>query len=461
MYNFINNEDGLNFMIRLSKIILLFVLIVLISCKKKTNTALIDNTLPDTDILHALYQDTFTFNLKTQKIDSIRIYNDGFKYLGSNQDPVFGRTDAELYTHFSLPNNITNVAFPEDAVVDSAKIILVFTENFVGDTTTPLKYQAFALSEDMLVSQNYYSNKVFSFYSTPLSDIVLKLKIWKGYKTIQIPVYNGFAQSVISNPQYLVNNTTLQNTYKGFCITTKNSVLNATGLQGSLMKVDLANELSGFYVYYHTGNPPALKESKAYQFSFNNSNSVRHNRFQFDYTSGANVYLFNQLNGNQASTTQNVFVKGLNGTRVYVDIPALKNLRTLGNFSINRAEVSFNVDKSFIPTVGFYNPPAAMSLLALDSAGNELFTIDQFYSSGSFVGYDGNLNNEVYKFNISRYVQQILSGKLKYYGLVLVATDPQITLTARKDFFAARVVLGGSQHPTLKPVLKLYYTPVP
>lgn len=440
-----------------------FILLVIlfISCKKNVNKSLIDNTLPDNDILHALYQDTFSIFLKTQRIDSVQSYNDGFKYLGSNQDPVFGRTDAELYTHFSLPNNITNVAFPADAVVDSAKIILVFTENFVGDTSTSLRYEVYALSENMQTGINYYSNKTLSYYPTPLSITNTKPIKYKGYKTIQIPIYKGFAQSIISNPQYLLDNTIFQNTYKGFYITTKNSSLNPTTLQGALMKVDLSNEVSGFYVYYHTGNPPALKTSEVYQFMFNNNYSVRFNHLNYDYSSGANVYLYNQLNGNYSSAAQNVFVKGLNGTRVLVDIPALKNLHNIGNFSINRAEVVFQVDKNFIPTTGFYDPPIAMSLLALDSAGNEMFTLDQYYSNNSFVQYDGNLNNNTYTFNISRYVQHIILGKQKYYGLALVATDPKTSLTARKDFFAARVVLGGYQHPTLKPKLKLYYTPIP
>jgi hypothetical protein len=229
------------------------------------------------------------------------------------------------------------------------------------------------------------------------------------------------------------------------------------------MKIDLGNEVSGFYVYYHTGNPPALKESKVYQFSFNNSNSVRVNHFNYDYSSGANSYLYNQLNGNYASASQNVFVKGLNGTKVYVDFPSLKNLSKLGNYSINRAEVVFKVDKSFISNDVFYAPPIGMSLLALDSAGREIFTIDQYNSNNSLLSYGGTYDKDKgeYVFNISRYIQWILSGKMRYYGMVLVATDPKITLTARKDFFAARVVLGGYKHPTLKPVLKLYYTPIP
>jgi hypothetical protein len=68
--------------------------IILIACKKNNNKVLVDNTLPNTDILNAYYTDTFSIYLKTKKIDSIRIYNDGFKFLGSNQDPAFGRTDA-------------------------------------------------------------------------------------------------------------------------------------------------------------------------------------------------------------------------------------------------------------------------------------------------------------------------------------------------------------------------------
>jgi hypothetical protein len=195
----------------------------------------------------------------------------------------------------------------------------VFTESFVGDTSTPLRYQTYLLNEDMLSSQNYYSNKTFNYIPTSLSDITTKPIKFKGFKTIQIPIFTGFAQSVISNPQYLVNNTTLQSMYKGFYITTKNTPLNPTTNQGALMKIDLANEVSGLYIYYHTGNPPALKESKVYQFTFNNNGSVRMNHLIYNYSSGANVYLYNQLIGNYASASQNVFLKGLNGTRVFVD----------------------------------------------------------------------------------------------------------------------------------------------
>lgn len=442
---------------------LLPILLIILSCKKNKNSYLIDNTLPATDILNTLYTDTFTVFLKTQKIDSVRIYNDGFKFIGSNQDPIFGRTDAELYTHFSLPNNVSNVAFPADAVVDSAKIILVFTENFTGDTSTPQRYQCYLMSEDMNTSSIYYSTKTFSFIPTPLGDITTKPIRFNGFKTIQIPVFKGFAQSVISAPQYLINNATLQSTYKGFYITTKNTSLNPSSAQGALMKVDLSNPVSGFYVYYHTGIPPALKESKVYQFSFNNASTVRMNHFIYNYAAGAYTYLYNQLTGNMNSAKQNVFVKGLNGTRVFVDFPSIKKLSALGHFSIHRAEMIIKVDKSFVPSNGFYQPPAAMSLLALDSAGNEVFTIDQYQSNQAFLSYGGTYQSTTgeYTFNISRYIQHIISGKMKYYGMVLVATDPNITLTPRKDFFSARAVLGGYQHPSLKPVLRIYYTPIP
>ncbi|MBK6985382.1 MAG: DUF4270 family protein [Bacteroidetes bacterium] len=47
----------------------------------------------------------------TQSVASVRTYNDQYKYLGSNLDPVFGRTDASIYTNFSISNNLTNISF--------------------------------------------------------------------------------------------------------------------------------------------------------------------------------------------------------------------------------------------------------------------------------------------------------------------------------------------------------------
>ncbi len=440
----------------------IFLVLIVASCKKNTKY-LTDNVMPPGDILNGNFQDTFQVVMKTLRYDSIKTYNDGFKYLGSNQDPVFGRTDASIYTNISIPNNVTNITFPADAIIDSAKIMLVFTQSFVGDTSTVLRYQIHTLTEDLHYDSTYYTTHKFKYDPITLADVYAKPFTYKGFQAIQIPIYKGFAQSIIANSQYLTDNTTFQNIYKGLYITTKNTSLNPSSQQGSLMKIDLANAISGFYIYYHTGNPIDLKESTTYQFVFNNSASTRVNHIDYNYLSGANIYLSQQLSGNITSCTQNVYLKGLNGTRVFVDFPTLKNIIQTNSVSINRAEVVVKVDNSFISNTTFYAPPSGISLLAIDSANNEMFTIDQYNSTYAYLQYGGtyDADNHQYVFNISRFIQQVLTGKRKYYGMYLVATDPTITLTARKDFFAARVVLGGYKNTALQPKLRIAFTSVP
>jgi len=134
----------------LKKIITYIVLLVFVftSCKdskfkiknnyKKANTTMGTDVQPESDALNTTVSDTTTFEIHTVRYDSSRSYPDQFKYLGSNQDPVFGRTNASIYTNFSMPSGVTNVSFGEDVVLDSAELILTFTQNFVGDSTTPL-----------------------------------------------------------------------------------------------------------------------------------------------------------------------------------------------------------------------------------------------------------------------------------------------------------------------------------
>ncbi|HRD37867.1 MAG TPA: DUF4270 family protein, partial [Bacteroidia bacterium] len=126
------------------KFIQAFVLILVIaflSCKKKQNTTLGTDVQPEIDELNVEISDTATIQAHTIIHQQARSFQDQFKYLGSNQDPVFGRTNASVYTNLSLPNNVSNISFGEDAVLDSAEIVIAFTQNFIGDSTNAMYYQ--------------------------------------------------------------------------------------------------------------------------------------------------------------------------------------------------------------------------------------------------------------------------------------------------------------------------------
>ncbi|MBK6983686.1 MAG: DUF4270 family protein [Bacteroidetes bacterium] len=93
---------------------ILLSLILVFSCKKKEPEApsvIGLDVQPENDLVGVTITDSVSLYMFTQSVASVRTYNDQYKYLGSNLDPCFGRTDASIYTNFSISNNLTNISF--------------------------------------------------------------------------------------------------------------------------------------------------------------------------------------------------------------------------------------------------------------------------------------------------------------------------------------------------------------
>ena len=443
----------------------LLLTVIMFNCKKnKFKTGLTPSmsadVQPESDILNAVYSDSTTFQIHTIENDSARSFQDQFKYLGSNQDPVFGRTNASIYTNFSMPSGVTNVSFGDDVVLDSAEFIITFTQNFVGDTTTPLLYEIHQLTQALDKTKSYYMHSTVPYSSTKLSSARRRITKTGNFYTIRLPLDKTFASAVVSNPAYLINGTTFQSTYKGFYITTRNTALNPS-VTGALMKIDLDNTTSGVYMYYHNGGPSSLKEPKTYRFPFSGDNASRFNNVSYDPLSGGNSLLVDQIiTGDSSKGRQNIFLKGVGGTKAVIRLPYLKNYSSSEPIAVNRAEFIFKVDQSFISATGKYEPPLQVSLVAIDGAGKEVFIKDQFYSEQKFGGAYDPLNKQ-YVFNIARHVQDIMSGKLENYGFYLVVANPDRNYVVRRDDKAERVVFGGLDNSFYKPTFRLTYVRFP
>lgn len=447
--------------------LLLCVLIAFASCKKDKSILGVDGQ-PENDGLNASFCDTAIITAFTKKTDSIISFNDKLKYLGSNQDPTFGRMDVGLYMNANIPNGVTFVSFGDDANLVSSEIILVVnTINFVGDQSTALTYSVFALDSVLDNSRPYFTsntrlhnkNSLLGVYTGTYSVLDSKL-------VLRIPIDNNFAKSILNNPQYLIDNSTFLSKYKGFYITAAGSNLNpgtSAGAQGVIAHFNLEDPLSGFYLRYQKGTPSATKENLSFRFQFSGSNALRFNTVKFDASTG-NYLLNNQLNGDSILGNQNLFLKGLGATRIKLKIPFLDYLKNYADtvpLAINRAEFSFYVDPSFLGVVGsgvYYTPPK-LALLPLDSLGKETYAIDQLSTTDFNLRYGGDFDatNNRYVFNIARHVQAILNKEKKNWGFHLVVADPERTEVIRRDNIAERVVLAGNNHPTLRPRFKVTY----
>jgi len=445
-----------------------FILIVLaldiLSCKKKQDTTLGTDIQPESDMLLAEISDTATIQMHSIKHPKSKSYQDQFKYLGSNQDLFFGRTNASIFTNFSIPNGVTNISFGNDAILDSAELVLTFTQSYVGDTTNAPLYEVFQLTQSLDKTASYYMDTMLTYNSNPIASAKRRISKTSGFFTIRLPLNSAFASDIINNPQYLTDNTALHSVYKGFFITTKNTNdLNPNTKPGSLMKIDLDNTVSGVYVYYHNGSFPSSKQPKQYRFPFSGDQSSRFNNIEYLPNSGGTNLLTEQILLNDTNKgKQALFLKGVGGTKLVLRLPHLKNYSDSCPIAVNRAEVTLKVDPSYISSLGNYEPPPQISLVALDESGREIYIKDQYYSA-DLLKFGGNYDpvNKQYVFNMSRHVQDIVSGKIANYGFYVVVANPDKLYVIRRDTRAERVVFGGTDNATYKPGFKLTFIRFP
>jgi hypothetical protein len=439
-------------------IFLIFSCIIFFGCKKDHSVLGVD-VQPESDGLSAVFSDTCRVSAYTVKYDSIPSFNERYRFLGSNQDPVFGRTDVGLYLNSSIPNGITNVNFGDNATLVSSEIILALSGvEYVGTGTTSLTYSVFPVTTTLDRAKVYYTNNSSLHTATAaLGSFTGTFSLLNGKLVLRIPMDNAYAGAVLSNTLLLENNSVYQNNYKGFYVTAEGSFLNPSTSQGNIAKFDLDDAVSGFYLYYHNGVPT---ESKEYRFSFSGSDAVRFNTVKYQPLSGGHALLTKQIleKDTVSAPKQNLFLKGLGGTKLKVFLPGLKNFADSSPVAVNRAEIVFNLDPSFVSSGGLYTAPPRAALLPIEPDGRETYAQDQLTDAdlARYGGYYDYTNNR-YVFNIARHVQAILRGTKKNYGFYLVVADPSPLVTARRDNFAERIVLAGTAHSTLKPKFSLSY----
>ena len=430
---------------------------------KKDHSILGADVQPESDALNTSFTDTSSiFAFTTKYTIPIASFNDGYKYIGSNQDPVFGRTDIGLYCNANT--NLTNVSFGLDANLVSAELIFAIPINsdFVGDSATHLTYSVYPITTAISPSTVYYTtNDSLHNKNTPIGGGKVGYSTYNGSYVVRIPIDFNFANGILMNPQYLTDNTAFNAKYKGFYITTKTSPLNLSSPQGIIAKFNLDDANSGFFLRYVNGSPSSVKDYKSFQFKFSGSNAARFNTSVYQ----PSVYGISSLQQQYTNTDtsfgrQNLFLKGMGGTRLKMYIPNLDYIKKYSDtvrLAINRAEIVLNIDPSFSFSTQYY-PAPKLALLPLDSLGRENYALDQLTST-DFARYDGNYDSDRqrYVFNIARHVQGLINGNVKNYGFYVVVADGNRIYTARRDNFINRVVLSGSDNTTLKPKFNLTF----
>lgn len=416
----------------------LFIFFVFIySCKEPDNVGL--NVLPKSDLSSLSYSDTSSLQTSVVKEDSILATGNSANLVGAIHDDKFGDSKASFYTQVLLSS--VGIDFGSKRVCDSIILTLAYS-GYYGDTTAAHNFEVDRLNEYISSDSNYYSTKSFHT-SDPLgtlttSDIHPHDSVMvNGINTaphLRFPLYNSDS-SIFCNPtsNLYTTNSAFLSFFNGICIKDVSSP--ATG--GSILYFTLTDTMSKITVYYN--------DSLSFSFFFpittstNLAETVNH--FEHNNYSGAIfVNNFNDINFGK----DRCYIQSMAGVKTKVEFPFLKNLVQNGNVSINKAEFTVTIDNT---TTATYAAHSSLFLVGIDSAGKSFFLPDYVSSTATFGGAQ---NSGTYTFLVTRYIQQILSGKRTDYGLYLVAAGAAVN--------ANRTVIGGSNNATFPMKLKLSYT---
>ncbi len=421
---------------------LLFLLIS--SCTKELSPIGMDLLNP-LDLLSMGYTDTVQIKAYSIPEDSVYTRNLTYAQVGSMYDPVFGRTNATFYSQ--LFTSTTSLRFGTSPIFDSAYLYLPFKSSY-GDTLSNMTLHVYALTEGIIDSLHSYSNTTLTYdQANPLGEITFQPKphdstFYSGQKQapmLRIPINSNFGNYILSaDTNSLNNNTEFVKYFKGICVVAEPQ--NTPG-KGCIVTFSMPSDYSRIQMYYHN-----TEDTLSYSFAITTDCS----RFQnYDHNGYAEAVplLKEQLLGNTSPGQQFLFAQGMAGVKIKIEFPYLNKWFDTEKIVVNDAQLILgNASVSDV----FANP-SAVTLRGVGESGttSPYSVIDETENSAYFDG-TFNMSTNSYRFRLTRYIQQVLTGQVSNKGLHLIIPSA--------SYVGTRLVLNGTESPQSDLKLYLRYT---
>ncbi len=412
---------------------ILMLLAFTIGCTKIDTTTLGENLIPAVDNIHTF--DT-TYSITAVNYDSAQcdtIQRADLQALGMiSNDPLFGTTQANIYTEFKpeyFPYNFP-AADANTIEIDSAVIVLHYSHSF-GDTNMLQKVNVYQLSDSFDLSKNFSSCQVLgydssvllgqkSYYPWVLKDSVHAYNE-QAANQLRIPVSKSFIQNFINDSaQIFRSDADFKSYFKGFAVVPDK----ATGGQ-ALNYFDFTTSRLSIYMRYMKSG---VADTSVVNFALSNSSGLS-NSIVHDYGSSEVANHLSQ----PASGDSLVFIQTSPGSYALLTIPALSGL---SNRVINSAEIIVDQVYSTDSYNNIFTPPANLYVelkdpfinngeyipIPCDFSASELQNGFQ-YMGGQMINTTNSSGQSIaeYHLNITRYVQSIVTKGKQDFTLKLSA----------------------------------------
>lgn len=459
-------------------------LVIYTSCAKLDTTTLGTDLIPAVDNIHTFQT---ILNVQTDNLlmnDSTRMFNQDYPIGVIANDPEFGKTAAATY--FTLEPTVFGT-YPflkkDSVVIDSLILSLAFTSQYgdsnsvqtfevreIDQSASFLKTEVYKINHpEFPTVPNLLGSKQVNFLT--LNDSVRYANYKDTVKTLnelRIPLDTNFARRFINYDTTVFRNDSIFKTrFKGFELKVNEA---ASPLMSSLAYFSLTNNDRTKMTFYCRVMRNGKWDTISPKFVFSNDPRAT----IINRTPGG-AYLTNLQNGSSGND-ELLYIQSNPGSYAKLTIPGID---TMNNRVIHLAELI--AEK--IPSAGenVFAPPKYLFLDALNSAGDTAYTIrHDFIPSDQEPGYDvsvfgGGYNNGRYVFNISRYIQKIVTNHEQNYSLRLyapfsaepyyingngaVSSTPTYILI-NKPIGSGRVVLGGGANATKPLRLRIIYSKI-
>ncbi len=434
-------------------------------------------------------------------LDSARLYAADNHLVGAiTNDPLFGKTTASLF--FEMKPAVYPYYIPgnkDSLVVDSAVLILSYSGVY-GDSTKPLTLRLSEIDKntplDPLISYavNYPPASPVNIGASMAAPVTVDIRrltdsvnnrFENARNQIRIKLNSAqatrFIKSYDSTTAYR-SDSLFRTYFAGFALTA-----DASGGANALLKINLLDTNSKFNLYFSTSSTGATtRDTSVAKFNFVSGNAGHFNRIIRDKSASEAATHFTTT----SKPDSLVYVQTSPGSYIRVRIPGLQ---ALSNRIIHRAELIAEQvphDPTILTVEPFMLPPRYLLLSRYDSSIKTLKNIPNDYSISSegtpnistFGGYlsfksiNGYDKVGAYTFDLSRYVQGIVTRKDTSYTLRITApsndslkyTPPYpnnqtsqlfyMTPSIGNDVGDGRVRLGGGTHSRFRMRLRVIFS---
>jgi hypothetical protein len=336
---------------------------------------------PESDNILIFNSLSSDFQTEIESEDSLRTDNVVSLTLGEIHDPIFGLNSAGFYTQLLLTEN--NIDLGTNPIVDSVILSYTYSGSY-GDISQFDNISVQRLFTDLHNDSIYYSNT----FQLPASNIYnveeYTISESSNNPNIRIKLTNEFGQQIIDlGSELLLDNETFLSQFQGLS-------LSAFGSNAMLYLNPNGSE-SYFKIYYK--NDENISDTLSLDFQVGGD--------------AARVNIFNDKSSeNIIQDISKIYIQSMAGYKAKISFNNIDSIRVLlHNQVINKATIEFNVLDG---SQSEYLAHNKLVLVRTNSAGENIFLSDFLLEGDDYFG--GDLNNEKYQFNITRYLYQLLTN---------------------------------------------------